>query len=264
MGGVDIEHVRECIYELAGAYLHRLAALPLWSMSLLMRCSQDHFIFDALGGHRGGEIERVVDGLIGYCGMFSLTWMYKHKKEDLHGACGSFLFRWVCHTTMEDSSMDLVTILLPSHGKNFVVALIYFSTLYLYTLTISLQCIALQRGKFIFRLHGPFLASYYDGDNHILYDLGQVFGYFLYAHLIHLAIYYLLIDLVTYTTSHLSRKNLPCYYLKLQWGRLRCDHLGDCWYLPAPHKTFTISFIMMLIMVLFSDIILSFMRIMIG
>ena len=139
MGGYfDIEHVRECIYELAGAYLHGPTMLSLWGMSLMMECSQDHFIFDTLGGPRGGEIDRVVDGLIGCCGMFSLTWMSKHKKEDFHGACDSFLFILVCHTTMEDSYMDLATILLPSHGKNYIFALIDFSTQYLYTLTISL------------------------------------------------------------------------------------------------------------------------------
>ena len=49
MGGVfDIGHVREWIYELAGACFHRPTMLSLWSMSLLMECSQDHFIFDAL------------------------------------------------------------------------------------------------------------------------------------------------------------------------------------------------------------------------
>ena len=74
MGGVfDIGHIREWTYELAGAYLHRPTVLSLWSMSLLMEFSQDHFIFDALEGHRGCEISRVVDGLIGYCGMLSLT-----------------------------------------------------------------------------------------------------------------------------------------------------------------------------------------------
>ena len=110
-GVFDIEHVIGCIQELAGACLRRLVAMSLWSMRLLMECSQDHFIFDALEGHRGGEIGRMVNGLIGYYGMFSLTWISKHEKEDFFVACGSFLFGWVCHTTMEDSFMDLVTIL---------------------------------------------------------------------------------------------------------------------------------------------------------
>ena len=57
----DMGHIREWNYELAGAYLHRPTMLSLWSMSLLVECSQDHFIFDALDGHRGGEIDRVVE-----------------------------------------------------------------------------------------------------------------------------------------------------------------------------------------------------------
>ena len=147
--------------------------------------------------------------------MLSLTCISKHEKEDFHAACGSFLFIWVCHTTMEDSSMDFFTPLLSLHGKNSVFAFIDCSTQYFHSLTISLQCIALQRGKFFFGLHGPFLASYYDGDNHLLYYLGQVFGYSLYAQLIHSTIHYLLVDVVTYTTSHLLRNNLPCYCLKM-------------------------------------------------
>ena len=87
MGGVfDMGHVREWIYELEGAYFHRPTSLSLWSMSLLMGCSQDHFIFDALGEHRGDEIGRMVDELLGYCGMFSLTWISKHEKGDFHAA----------------------------------------------------------------------------------------------------------------------------------------------------------------------------------
>ena len=127
-GVFDIEHVRGWIYELAGAYLHRPTTLSLWSMSLLMECSQDHFIFDALAGHKGGEIDRVVDGLIGCCDMLSLNWMSKHKKEDFHGACDSLLFRLICHTTMEDSSMDIVTILLSLHGNNSIFSFIDCST----------------------------------------------------------------------------------------------------------------------------------------
>ena len=42
----DVEYVRGWIYELARAYLHRPTVLSLWSMSLLMEFSQDHFIFD--------------------------------------------------------------------------------------------------------------------------------------------------------------------------------------------------------------------------
>ena len=113
-----------------------------------------------------------MDGLICLYGMFYLTWVSRHEGEDFHAACGSFLFIWVCHTTMEDPSVDFVIILLTLHGKNFVFAFIDCSAQYFHALTISLQCISLQRGKFFFRLHGPFLADYSDGDNHLLYDLG--------------------------------------------------------------------------------------------
>ena len=89
-----------------------------------MECSQDHFTFDALGGQGGGENDRVVDGFIYYCDIFFLTWTPKHDKGDLHEAYGSFLFIGVCHTTMEDSFMDPVTILLSLHGKNYVFAFI--------------------------------------------------------------------------------------------------------------------------------------------
>ena len=119
-------------------------------------------------------------------------------------------------------------------------------------------------GKVLFRLHGLFLASYYDGDNHLMYDPGQVYGYFLCAQLTYSTIYYLLVGVMTYTASHLSRDNLPCYCLKLQWGRLHCDHLGDYWYLPAPHQTFSISFISILIMSPFYDVVLAFIGGMIG
>ena len=146
-----------------------------------MECSQDHFTFDALGGQGGGENDRVVDGFICYYGMFILTWISKHKKEDLHATYGSFLFIGVCHTTTEDLFMDPIIILLSLHGKNSLFSFIYYPTQYFHALTISLQCISLERGKFFFRLHRPFLDSYCEGDNHLLYDLGQLFCYSLYA-----------------------------------------------------------------------------------
>ena len=46
----DKEHAKEWDYELAGAYLHRPTTLSLWSWSLLMECSQNHFTYDTLGG----------------------------------------------------------------------------------------------------------------------------------------------------------------------------------------------------------------------
>ena len=108
--------------------------------------------------------------------------------------------------------MDHVTFLLPLHGKNSVYAFIDCSIQYLHALTFSLQCIALQSGKFFFRLHGLFLASYHDGDSHLMYDPGQVYGFFLCAQLTYSAIYYLILGVMTYTSSHLSGDNLPCYF----------------------------------------------------
>lgn len=125
-GVFDIVHVKKWIYKLAGAYFHRPTMLSLWSSNLLMECSQDHFMLNALGGHRGGEIDRVVDGLIGCYGMLSLTWMSKHKNEDSHGVCDSLLFRLIFHTTTQDSSMDLVTILLPSQVRTLLLHLLIF------------------------------------------------------------------------------------------------------------------------------------------
>ena len=177
MGGFfDNDHVNEWSYEVARDYLHRPTALSLWSLDLLMECPQDHFTFDALDGKGGDERDGVVDGNIYYIDMIFLTWISKHKKEDLHLRYGSFLFIGVCHTIMEDLFMDPIIILLSLHGKNYVFAFIDCPTQYLHALTIYLQCIAPQRGKLFFGLHAPFLANYYDGDIHLLYEFGQVFG----------------------------------------------------------------------------------------
>ena len=46
----DNEHVKEWSYVLVGAYLHKPTTLSPWSMDLWMKCSQDHFTFDALYG----------------------------------------------------------------------------------------------------------------------------------------------------------------------------------------------------------------------
>ena len=142
--------------------------------------------------------------------------------------------------------MDLCIILLPVHGKKFVFAFIGHLTQYFHTLTISIQCIAPQEGKLLFELHGQFWAKLYDGDNHILCGLGKVFHYSsMYAQLIHQANYYSLVDVMTYTTSHLSRNNLPYYFLKQQLGKMRRDHLGNCSYLSALYETFSIFLIWM-------------------
>lgn len=160
--------------------------------------------------------------------------------------------------------MDFATILLSLHGKGFAFAFIDHSTQYFYALTFPLQCIVPRRGKFLFRLQGPILAKYYDGDNHQQYDLGQVLGHSLYAQLVHSALYCLLVEVGVSTTSYLSSNKLPCYYQKQQWGRLHCDHLGGCWYHLVPCITFKISLFMLLIIILFADLIFTFMRTMIG
>ena len=74
--------------------------------------------------------------------------------------------------------MEPYIILLPVYGKKYV-----FTLADLYTLTIILQCMALQEGKLIRLLHGQNWANLYDGDNHPLHGLGQVF-YFMYDQLI--------------------------------------------------------------------------------
>ena len=62
MGGVfDIEHVRECIHELEGAYFHRPTTLSLWSMDLWMECPQDHSTLGALYGQGRGEKDGEMD-----------------------------------------------------------------------------------------------------------------------------------------------------------------------------------------------------------
>ena len=146
--------------------------------------------------------------------MIFLTWISKHRKGDLHAAYDSFLFMGVCHTTMEDLFMDLCIILLLVHGKNFVFSFIDYLTQYLHSLTISMKCISPQEGKPLFGLHGHFWDNIYDGDSHLLYDFGQVLSYFMYAQLIYKAIYYSLVDVMTYTTSNLFRRSFPCYFLK--------------------------------------------------
>ena len=174
-----------------GAYVHRPTTLSLWSWDLLMECSQDHFTYDALGGQGGDKSDGVVDGDICYQGVIFLTWVSKHKKEDLHAAHGTFLFIGVCPTTMENLFMDPYIILLLAHGKNFTLTYMDYLTQYLCVLTIPIQCIAPQEGKLLFGLHGHILAKYCDGDNHLLCSLGKMFHYsFMYDHLVHQSIYY--------------------------------------------------------------------------
>ena len=92
---------------------------------------------------------------------------------------------------------------------------VIFLQLFIVPYNICMLLPFLQRGKFLFRLHGLFLANYYDGYIHLMYDPGPVYGCFLCAQLTYSAIYYLLVGVMTYTTSHLSGDNLPWYFLKL-------------------------------------------------
>ena len=97
------EHVKEWSLILMRAYGYRPTTLSLWSSDLWMKCaqwkcggsithrSQDHFIFVALDGKRGGEMDEVVDGVIYYYATFFLTWIPKHEKKDLLVAPSSFL-----------------------------------------------------------------------------------------------------------------------------------------------------------------------------
>ena len=150
-----------------------------------------------------------MDGDIYYCDIFFLTWISKHEKEGFHATLGSFLFMGVCQTPMEELFMDPCISLLPVHGENFFFAFIDCLTQYLHTLTIYMQCIAPQEGKLFIELHGQHWAKLYDGDNHILYGLGKVFYYFMYAHLMYPAICYLSVDVMTYIIIHVSKNNLP-------------------------------------------------------
>ena len=162
-----------------------------------------------------------MDGDIYYIGMTSLamiflTWISKYKEGDLYAIYGSILFRGMCHTTMEGSFI----ILLSTNGKNIVFTSMGYLTQHFDALTIHIQCIAPQKGKFFFGLHGQNWANLYDGDNHILYGLGKVFS-FMYDQLIYSSIFYISVDIMTYITSRVIQNNFPCNFLKQQFGKLR-------------------------------------------
>ena len=149
-----------------GAYLHGPITLSPWSWGLLVEYPQDHSTFDALDEQGGGEIDGVVDGDIYYYATFFLSWIPKHEKKDLLAAHSSFLFMEACQTTMEDSFMDPYIILLLTYGKKYG-----FTFADLYTLTIILQCMALQVGKIFRLLHGLCCAKLYDGGRHLSHGL---------------------------------------------------------------------------------------------
>ena len=76
----------------------------------------------------------------------------------------------------------------------------------------------------------------------------------MYVQLVYSATYYTLSDVRTCMIIHVLKNNLPYHFLKQQFGKLRCDHLGDYWYILVQHETFNISLILLLSMVSVVDI----------
>ena len=112
--------------------------------------------------------------------------------------------------------MDPSIILLLAYGKSLV-----FSFSDFHTLIIMLQCMAPQRGKFFMFLHEKIWAKPYDGDSHLTHGLGKKIFHSTHAQIIHMI-------------SLVFQNILPCPFLKQWFLKLRCIHLGDCWYLQAP------------------------------
>ena len=86
---------------------------------------------------------------------FFLTWISKHEKKGLLAATSSFLFMGACQTTMEGSFMEPYITLILLYGNKYVLTLAD-----LYTLTIILQCMALQEGNLFRLLHGSKLGQF--------------------------------------------------------------------------------------------------------
>ena len=105
-----------------------------------------------------------------------------HVKQLSYELAGAYLHR---PTALFLWSVDLFMdscITLPSvYGETIVFAFIDYLTQYLHLLTIIIQCIYPQEGKFIVDPHKQNFANYYDGDSHPFYNHGQVFDYLLYA-----------------------------------------------------------------------------------
>ena len=181
--------------------------LPLWTLDLLMEYPQDHFIFDALYGKRGGEEDEVVDGDIYYCDVLFLSWVSKHEGEDLQAALGSFLFIEVYQTIMEVPFMDPYIFLLPTYGESFV-----FAIQNLHARTIPWQCIAPQVSKLLIFLHNQCWAKLYDGGSHLLCGLGKVCFTCMYDQPLYLIIHSSSTIMVTYITIHISKSNFPYNY----------------------------------------------------
>ena len=69
---------------------------------------------------------------------------------------------------------------------------------------------------------------------------------------------------MTYIIIHVTQNNFPCNFLEQQFTKL-CYHYWENWlYLLAPHETFRIFLILLLIMISFADMDLICIGIMIG
>ena len=141
--------------------------------------------------------------------------------------------------------MNPCTILLPAYGEKFVHTFIH-----LHTLAIPMQCIASQGGKLVILLHEFYWANLHDRGNHLFCGLGKMFYHYMYVHLLHYSMYHIKTCMINYVTRNI----LPCTFIKQQLVKLRCTCWGSCWYLFASLVTFSVSFILLLIMSPFADI----------
>ena len=127
--------------------------------------------------------------------------------------------------------MDPRTILLPAYGEKLV-----YTFIDLHTLTILMQCIASQEGKLVKFLHELYWANLHDGGSHIFCGLGKMFYHQMY------------VQLLTCMINHVKRNIFPCTFIKQQLAKLRCHYWESCWYLLASLVTFSIFFLLLLIM----------------
>ena len=123
-----------------------------------------------------------------------------------------------------------------------------------------MQCISPQEGKFFILIHDQNWAKLYDRHSHLLCGLGKMFYHYMYVHFLHPTIYYMMTCMI----DHVSRNIFPCRFLKQQFVRLCCTSLGGYWYLQTPHEAISISFILVLIMTSFADIVSILVESMIG
>ena len=140
---------------------------------------------------------------------------------------------------MEDSCMDPCTIFLPAYGEEVV-----YTFIDLHTLTILMQCIASKEGKLVKLLQELYWANLHDGGSHLFCGLGKMFYHHFYVHFIHSNMYHMEKCMI----NHVRRNIFPCTFIEQQLVKLCCTCLGSCWYLLAPHNTFSILVILFLIM----------------